>query len=116
MRILTIGALVTGTMAAAIVAMGMSTTVASAGTVENNNIHINKSRLKGKCRRAGGKFTTNKKGGYGCLVDRPGGTWTTVNCTRNRNCVGYTETSSRVSRKNRRPFRRSNRQVTRRVN
>ena len=58
--------------------------------VVNNNIHINKDRLKAKCKRSGGTYSESGKS-YGCTVSRPDGGTTTVNCNHKRNCVGIAE-------------------------
>ncbi len=70
------------------VASGMAFAPANAGTVSNDTIHINKNRLKAKCKRSGGTFTQSG-GRYRCSVSRDDGSYTTVNCNKKRNCVGF---------------------------
>jgi len=72
------------TLSSAIISSAMlipTTTISHAAKV-NNNIHINKSRLKQACKRSGGKFFKNGKR-YGCTTSNA-----TVSCNKKRNCVG----------------------------
>ena len=74
------------TLSTAIVssAMLISTTTTSQAVKTNNNIHINKSRLKQACKRSGGKFFSKGKR-YGCTTSN-----TTISCNKKRNCSGTT--------------------------
>ena len=58
----------------------------------NPNINVSESELRTKCNSAGGSFTKYSDGTYGCIVNAPDGTLTTVSCDADQSCTGTSGT------------------------